>query len=366
MRTLVSVQKIVSTAPIEGADRIEIANVLGWQCVTQKSNGFKPGDLIAYFEIDSLIPLDIPQFSFLRKKDTETHARIKTIKLKGKFAQGLILPLSEIEAILKVKEPDKVLTFAEGDDLTELLGVTKWEPEIPAQLAGKVVSSFPSFVSKTDETRIQSCPGVLDTYKDEKVFITEKLDGSSITIFYVNRNQPGLPTKYLEDNQDEMIFGVCSRNLCIARSADNSFWKAVEILDIENKLKALGKPIVLQGELIGLGVCGNKLGLTSLDIKLFNIADPTTRTYYNFEDFIATAKALQLGTVPILDEHIGVNLGTYNVEQFVNLSMAYSKLNPKVWREGIVVRPLVEKEVRGLGRLSFKVINPQFLVKYDT
>ena len=363
MRTLVSVQKIVSTAPIEGADRIELAYILGWQCVTQKSNNFKPGDLVAYFEVDSLVPLDVPQFEFLRKKEDQTQARIKTIKLKGKFAQGLILPLDTITEIIQAKTHSNTpITYDEGDDLTETLGVLKWEPEIPAQLAGQVVGLFPSFVSKTDETRIQSAPSVLEKNIGLPVFITEKLDGSSITVFYVKRNQPGLPAKYLEGNDDEMIFGVCSRNLCVSRTEDNAFWKATEILDLKDKLIAYGKPIVLQGELIGPGVQHNKLNFPSLTVRWFNVGDPETRTYFNFKEFTSTIKDLGLETVPILAQDIPLD---FTVDQLVTYSIGRSKFNDKVWREGIVVRPMEEQQERHLGRFSFKVINPEFLVKYD-
>lgn len=360
-RKLASVQKIISTSPIEGADRIEIANVLGWQCVTQKSNGFKPGDLVCYFEIDSLIPLNHPQFEFLRKKVDQGAARIKTIKLKGKFAQGLILPLSVIEEVLKANKVD-VVNFNEGDDLTDLLGVTKWEPEIPAQLAGQVVGLFPSFVSKTDETRIQSCPSILEYHKGTKMYVTEKIDGSSITVFYVPRNQPGLPSKYLEGNDDEWIFGVCSRNLCVAKTEGNAYWKAVEMLDLEQKLKNYGKPIVLQGELHGTGIQKNKLGLTSLRIAWFNVGDPTDRTMKSKDEFLSILKELDLTSVPIL--HHGLPLD-FTVEQLVVMSIGKSTFNQQVWREGLVFRPEIEQEVKHLGRFSFKVINPEFLLKYD-
>lgn len=362
MRTLVSVQKIVGTRPIEGADRIEVANVLGWQCVTQKSNNFKPGDLVAYFEIDSLIPLDVPQFEFLRKKEGETHARLKTIRLKGEISQGLILPLSIISEIRHGKNPAAESFFKEGDDLTEELGVTKWEQELAAHLRGQVVGQFPVFISKTDETRIQSCPSVLTKNVGLRCFSTEKLDGSSTTVFYVPRDTPGLPAKYLEKTEDEWIFGVCSRNLCVAKADDNAFWKAAEILDLESKLKAHGAPIALQGELVGPGVQNNKLQLKSLTVYWFNVADPVKREYYAFKEFKDTIAALGLQTVPILEEDFELN---HTVDQLVVKSIGKSALNKDVWREGIVVRPHIERQERGLGRFSFKVINPEFLLKYN-
>lgn len=357
-RKLASIQKIISTSPIEGADKIEIANVLGWQCVTQKSNNFKPGDLVVYFEIDSLIPIRAWS-AFLQKKPEQTEARLKTIKLKGQVSQGLILPISAIEVDGIALDPSK---YNEGDDITDLLGITKWEAEIPAQLRGQVVGLFPAFISKTDETRIQSCPSVLEKNKGLECFITEKVDGSSITVFMVPRDTPGLPVKYLENNEDEYIFGVCSRNLCVAHAEDNAFWKAVEILDLENKLKAYGKPIVLQGELYGQGVQRNKLQELSLKIAWFNVADPLTRRYFNFDEFKQTIEELGLTTVPIVDENFILN---HDVNQLVTLSIDKSKLNNKIWREGIVIRPKVEMQERHLGRFSFKVINPEFLLKYD-
>ncbi len=357
-RKLASIQRIIGTSPIEGADRIEIANVLGWQCVTQKSNNFKPGDLVVYFEIDSLIPIT-GWSSFLQKKPEQTEARLKTIKLKGQFSQGLILPISTIEVEGKPLDPSK---FNEGDDLTDLLGIKKWEPEIPAQLRGQVIGLFPGFVSKTDETRIQSCPSVLEKNKGLVCFVTEKVDGSSITVFRVPRNTPGLPVKYLEGNDDEWIFGVCSKNLCVAYAEDNAFWKAVELLDLKTKLETYGKPIVLQGELYGQGIQKNKLQLTSLRIGWFNVVDPLTRRYFDFEEFKNTINELALTTVPILDDNFVLN---HDVPQLVTMSIGKSKLNESVWREGIVIRPKVEMEERHLGRFSFKVINPEFLLKYD-
>lgn len=360
-RKLVSVQKIVSTEPIPGADRIEIARVLGWQCVTQKSNNFKPGELVAYFEVDSLVPLDVPQFAFLRKKETDTHARIKTIKLKGHFAQGLILPLNIINEVVKSKTGwTHDIVYLEGDDLTEALGVEKWEPPIPAQLAGKVVGLFPGFVSKTDETRLQAIPSVLEKYKGTTFVVTEKLDGSSITVFYVPKDTPGLPAKYLE-SPEENIFGVASRNLCISYDEENAYWKAVKALNLEETMRRIGKPMVFQGELIGPGVQKNKLKQDELSIRWFNAIDPITRKAYNHNTARELFNEYGITGVPVL----GNVVLNHTVDQLVLSSIGNSMLAPTVSREGIVMRPLEELEDEKVGRLSFKVINPEFSIKFD-
>lgn len=362
-RKLASIQKIAKIEDIkflnaegveETAQNIVKAHVLGWQCVTQRSNNFKEGDLVVYFEVDSVLPAR-PQWEFLRKKPDETSFRIKTIKLKGQFAQGLILP---IESIPELKEVDE---FEEGLDLTSILGIIKYEPEIPAQLAGQVMGDFPGFVSKTDETRIQTCPGVLVKRKGEKMVAAEKIDGSSITVFYVPRNTPGVPSKYL-DSEDEWIFGVCSRNLSIKFDEGNAFWKAVMFYNLEQKLRERGKPIVLQGELHGAGIQKNKYKMEVVRIAWFNVVDPIKREYYNYKEFKDTIQELGMDTVPILDENFVLD---HTVDQLVTYSIGKSVLNSGVWREGIVLRPHIESEERYLGRFSFKVINPEFLVKFN-
>ena len=205
-RKLASVQRVIGTESIEGADRIEIVKVLGWQCVTQKSNNLKPGSLVVYFEVDSLLPA-VPQFEFLRKKPDQTEFRLKTIRLKGKYSQGLVLPLDHCyyegahgKIVLKAYGDDNpaspyIKYVNEGDDLTDFLGIKKYEPEIPAQLRGKIEGGFPYFIPKTDEPRIQGCPGVLERNKGTPMYITEKIDGTSLTAYYYSLPNSDLPHK---------------------------------------------------------------------------------------------------------------------------------------------------------------------------
>ena len=319
---------------------------------------------MCYFEVDSLIPLNHPDFEFLRKRPEDTAARIKTIKLKGKFSQGLILPLDTIKPVYLANNGNTgIFNAIEGNDLTAALGVTKYEAPIPTELAGITMGPFPSFVSKTDETRIQAAPNVLERHRGKVMYVTEKLDGSSITVFLVPKNHPGLPRKYVEESTDDrLIFGVASRNMCIKESADNAYWRAVRSLDIENKLRDYGVPIILQGELIGPGVQGNKLKRDKLEIRWFNVIAPVSREIYNFGSAQFTLRALGLESVPVLYSKFDLD---HTVDDLVALSRAKSILNPDVWREGIVVRPRHPCEDEELGNLSFKVINPEFLVKYD-
>jgi RNA ligase (TIGR02306 family) len=115
MRYQAHVEKIISIAPIPDADRIEKATILGWEVVVQKKDGFKLGDLVVYIEIDSLLP-DNANFEFMRKYKF----RVKTIKLKNQVSQGLVIPISMLPNNIQVKE---------GMDVSEILGITKYDPE---------------------------------------------------------------------------------------------------------------------------------------------------------------------------------------------------------------------------------------------
>ena len=346
-RKLASIQKVSELFPIEGADKIEGCSVLGWQCVVQKGE-FKPGDIGVYFEIDSVLPSDKPEFAFLEPRKY----RIRTIRLRKQIAQGLMLPLSKITYA-------DLSSFQEGDDVTELLGVQKYEPpeesEDGANFRSRRRGVFPSFLRKTDELRIQSVPGFLDRHRGKTFYATEKVDGSSVTLFYLQDALYGKESGY---------FGVCSRNMEVMKddgdSYRNAFWEAVENFDLENKIKSLGANICVQGELVGTGIQKNKYKLTDRKIFLYSAYDVVTQRYINRDSLVQIANALGLDTVPMLGEFV-LN---HTVSELVEMSRGYSKLNPATLREGIVCRPIEECGDPETGRASFKAIQPEFLLKY--
>lgn len=336
MRKLASIQRIKALDPIEGADAIERATVLGWQLVVKKGD-YQVGDLAVYCEIDCLMP-DRPEFEFLKPRGM----RIKTIRLRGQISQGICFPLSILPEGFEIKE---------DADCTAALGVTKYEPPIPAYLSGTVKGKFPWFIPKTDETRVQVLQDVLDKYKGEKCYVTEKVDGSSVT-YYLNNNE----------------FGVASRNLELLEDDENSLWKVARELDIENKLRSLGKNMALQGELIGEGIQSNILRLRGQTVAVFNAFEIDTAKYLNYYELKQLLETLQLPMVPVLaTDYILEN----DIEAIIRRATIKSLLCPDVWAEGIVIRPLQEITDVGLtdnnlhnNRVSFKAINPEYLLKY--
>ncbi len=329
MRQLASIQKIKALEPIENADTILKATVLGWQLVVKKDE-FQVGDLCVYCEIDSVMP-DREEFQFLKPRGM----RIKTIRLRGQISQGICFPLSIL--------PEGV-TIRENIDVTEILGITKYEPPIPVNLAGIVRGIFPSFIPKTDETRVQILQDLIDKYQGELCYFTEKLDGASVT-YYLNQGD----------------FGVCSRNLDLLETPDNTLWKVARELKVEEKLRSLNANFALQGELIGAGIQGNKYKLSGQTVYFFNWFNIDESRYLDFTDFVNQVQSLGWKTVPILHENYPLE---NDINRLVALSINRSVLNPNIQREGIVIRPLQEKYDL-TGRVSFKVINPEFLLKYE-
>lgn len=339
MRKLASIKRIDTIEPIEGADMIELATVGGWKVVVAKNVGHKEGDMVVYCEIDSFLPIE-PEFEFLRKNsykkmvDGTEGFRLRTRKLRNQVSQGLILPMSVFG--------DFGWTAYEGLDVTEMLGITKWDPPVPANLVGVAKGNFPSFIQKADEERCQNLKKEYEGWKDsnEEFYVTEKLDGSSATFYH-------------RDGE----FGICSRNLELERNEDNTFWKVAKELKIEEKLKELGRNISIQGELIGEGIQKNRYKIKGHTVRFFNVFDIDKFEKVSYDDFVKTiGEDLELQTVPITVVP-GFKLPE-TIDDLLKMAEAKSIMNDKAEREGVVIRSRDNK-------ISFKAISNKFLLKSE-
>ena len=337
-RKLATVRIITDIKPIEGADMIELATVGGWNVVVAKNVGHKVNDKVVYCEIDSFLPIR-EEFEFLRKSSYKKMGdqegfRLKTIRLRGQVSQGLILPIG----VLPITEFATAHNLPEGMDVTEMLGIVKYEPPIPAELAGKVKGQFPSFLRKTDEERVQNLVKEYEEYRIQskhQFYITEKLDGSSAT-FYLNNGE----------------FGVCSRNLELLETEGNTFWKVAREMDLENKLRQYGRNLSLQGELIGEGIQGNPYKIKGHTVKFFNVFDIDKQQRVGINEFLTIMDELNLDFVPYLE--VPAMLPN-TVEGMLKYAEGKSRLNDKTEREGVVVRSMDNT-------ISFKAISNNFLL----
>lgn len=347
MRKLASIKTIDKLEPIDGADRIELATIGGWKVVVAKDVGHQEGNKVVYCEIDSFLPVE-PEFEFLRKSsykklvDGTEGFRLKTIRLRGQYSQGLILPLEDAINVMKRKNGEVYHEMLElNKDVSDSLGIVKYEPPIPANLAGLVKGQFPSFIQKTDEERIQNLSSELQEWKKENItfYMTEKLDGSSATF-------------YLRDGE----FGVCSRNLDLLETEDNTYWKVARELNIEEKLRELGRDIAIQGELIGEGIQKNPYKIKGHTVRFFNVFDIDKFEKSSRDEFLEIIiDKMGLETVPV---HMLPLPLTHDVAGLLELAEGKSQLNKDTEREGLVIRSLDNK-------ISFKAISNKFLLKNE-
>jgi hypothetical protein len=355
MRRLATIRTIKNIKPILNADAIECAIVDGWECVIAKKDNFKIDDLVIYIEIDSIVP-DKPEFEFLRDRKF----RVRTIKLRGQVSQGLVLPISILPKG----------NYKLDDDVTDILGVKKYDPQ--AEQERKLFEEkqsksknpfikilmqfkwfrklyikpkkggFPSWIVKTDEERIQNKTAMFEIEKElGTVFsITEKIDGQSGTYF----------VKKFGKKSD---FGVCSRNILLSKPDNSSYWTIAKQLDIENVLRQLlndyqATQIILQGEILGTGIQGNKYNINGYDFYAFNLIIDNRKL--SQDEMQIKLGAVDIKCVPYIDAFCLKE----TIADMVEIAKGKSVLNG-IKREGIVCRNYDRN-------ISFKIINPDFLL----
>ena len=380
-RALAYIQHVTNIRPIDGADNIEQCNVLGWNLICKKGE-FHEGDPCVYIEIDSKVP-EREEFEFLRAKGF----KVKTMKL-GKFnciSQGLAMPQSAFK---------ELAGLSEGTDVTDILGIKysvqednarkgngdpnakyksmaarhqkifkkKWARWMMRRSWGRNVMffffgkkkdnprGFPTFVSKTDEERVENQPWRIG---DGKTYLaTEKLDGTSCTYALERKGR------------NKFEFYVCSRNV---RQQDekqecyhdhNIYWDLAFKYNIEQHLKDFLnqfpqlKWVCIQGEGVG-SVQGNPLKLTEDDLYVFNFKESQTGRWSSMAG-AGQVREWGMKWVPILGE---VQMPD-TMEELKVLATGKSRVNPEVMREGIVYRSLD-------GSDSFKNVSREYLLKHN-
>lgn len=366
-RKLASVQTIKAIKPIEGADRIEIVQVLNWDCVAKKGE-FKVGDLVIYFEIDSLLP-EIPVFEFLKGSSWSQKLnkyKISTHKFRNQISQGLVMPLHSIDDIefqITGKVTKIPYNCEEGEDLTELLKIEKYEPPVSNGPLGEIIS-HEWYVPKTDEERIQVCaedilPKYISSIQDSW-YASIKLDGTSCTAGLFD-------DAFLIGGRNQWYVGPNFYTETVKKYGDLEA-KCKEYLEVN------GEYVVFQGELCGPGIQGNKLGLTEKEWFIFNVFVSKTGTYDSYtkvdlDTMIDICADFNLRIVPIVatkekfhfeeasDESIDILVSTLlQYADTFRYRDYFEDASPNQIAEGLVFR------MNDMTN-SFKVISNKFLLK---
>lgn len=346
MRKQASIQRIWEIEPIDGADKIELAHVLGWQCVVNKGQ-FQPMDIGIYFEIDSFLPIR-EEFEFMRSssyKKTDIMGegfKLRTMRFRGQISQGLLLPVSQF--------PEIPSTVEVGDDVTELLGVRKWEIEERATTGGTVIGNLPYDIPHTDETRVQENPELIDAFAGLEYYISTKMDGSSHSI-----------------GVDENGFHVTGHNYEYKDDGASSFYNLVKERKYQERVEALVKDLglrtlTIQGELCAPGIQRNRLRLAKPEWYVFTIRENGKRV--GLKRMLELCKMLDFVHVPI--EEVDVDLPSKYPTVETLLERADGDYPNGGKKEGIVIRP-TEPVFCPLisASLSMKVVSNKYLLKNE-
>ena len=346
MRKLASIQRIWKIEPIDGADRIELAHVLGWQCVVNKGQ-FQEMDLAVYFEVDSFLPV-APEFVFLRassyrKTDIMGEGfRLRTMKFRGQISQGLLIPVKVFPVI-----PDDVEL---GTDVTELLGVKKWEIEERITTGGTMIGTLPYDIPHTDETRVQAEPGLIQEFAGLEYYISTKMDGSSHSV--------GI---------DENGFHVTGHNYEYKDDGNSPFYELVKSTDLRAKMEAFAvdhnlSSFTIQGELCAPGIQKNRLKLTKPAWYVFTVRENGKRVSLN--RMLEVCATLGLENVPI--EEVGTDLPAKYPTVEALLERADGNYPKGGKKEGIVIRPTEPVYCELISAaLSMKVVSNKYLLKNE-
>lgn len=341
----IAVHIIESVRNHPNADRLDLATLhgMGWTFVVGRDQ-YKPGDAVVYFPIDSVLPESIQETLGLKGKLSKN--RVKTIRLRGEYSQGLVASPADLG----------ITEYLPEEDLAERLGVTKYEPPTLLTKQGRI-SPLPATVSHYDIENVQNFPVQFEDLLDQFVYITEKVEGSH---FAISLDADG-------------VYTVCSRNCTIERDGDKpntwldvaETWGGKERLDrVRTYLKEQGYvhaagTLTLRGELIGPGIQGNIYGLNSPKVLFFDLEinqQPVPPSL-----FIEAMSALGIETVPLLE--YDVHLETWLAgKSLLDASTGQSVL-AQTLREGIVVKPMVEQRDSAMGRLFFKARSLAYLDK---
>lgn len=343
-RKMASIQKVAEIKPINGADAIEACRINGWWVVAKKDE-FKVNDLVVYFELDSWIPHDLAPFLSKGKEPREYNGVkgevLRSAKLRGQISQGLILPVDYVEGkpfIVGYFLEDGIGTMVmvtEGQDVTLELGIQKYEPPIPANLAGQVVGQFPTqYAPKTDQERIQNIFEELP--KGHTWEVTMKLDGSSFSLMKIDGEIRPCSRNLELKNNDE------NKNNTLVRLANEI---APNISDVDN--------IVIQMESMGEGIQGNKEKLTGHHAYVFDIFDVTTQQYYTSQERIKFCEDHNLVHTPVIDAQM--NIDNLSLDEILDMADGPS-INAK-YREGLVFKSNNDPSI------SFKAISNKWLLK---
>ncbi|MCA9636242.1 MAG: RNA ligase (ATP) [Myxococcales bacterium] len=346
----------VTIEPHDNADALEIARVGDYRSIVRKGQ-FATGDLVAYIPEQALVPDPLLEAMGLRGRLAGKDAnRVKAIKLRGVLSQGLVL---EARA-----------GWSEGDDVAAELGIVKWEPPVPSTMNGQVYPAGLDRCARYDIENFKAYPDVL--VDGEAVVFTEKIHGTWCQLALLPEGAAGPEGRLVVSSK-----GLASKGLAFLPEApenrDNLYLRVARHLEVERRISdafkatlAAGAPVFVLGEVFGAGVQDLGYGArTDRDRGLgFRVFDAYTGWfgqggYLSDGELDAACAALDLPRVPILYR------GPFSREVMREHTDGRETVSGSGLhiREGIVMRPQIERHHPELGRVQLKSVSERYLLR---
>lgn len=394
MSTFACVVTPIVIHPHPNAEKLELAQVADYRCVVGKGL-YQTGDLVAYIPEAAIVPeWAMKHFGYWNEEKNQgllagsNHDRVKAVKLRGEVSQGLVFPVGKILET-EVFQNDIATTIIEGDDVKDLLGITKWEPPIPVGMAGEVYNAGQEITVNYDIENLKAYPDVL--VEGEEVIFTEKLHGTSFQIGMLPMYDKGNRSKYFHEGhfqagvgESAACFfigskGLGAKGLCFKdneANVNNVYVRAAKKYDLFEKMIKLrqflqetndiiNEPIILQGEVYGAvqdltyGAKQGEIFFRAFDIC---IGERSFRRYFSEDLFAKAIEIMGLDRCPVLYK------GPYSKEKILELTHhTKSVVCPTQISEGGVVKPTKERHDSRIptmgGRVILKSINEDYLLR---
>ena len=336
---IVEVCRIEKIYPHPNADALELAHIKGWQCVVSLGK-YHVGDLVTYIPIDSMIPVEhsnrwnITKYLSVKSASNDMDltveaGRVRCARLRGEPSFGVIIDREDPE-------------WEEGRDVKSHYGIFKYIPPIKPT-AGDAEVDHPLFVNYTDIENLRNFPDILE--EGEEVVVTEKLHGTNCRVGAI---------------EGELMAG--SKGLRRKRPSEESissniYWFPLTIPEVASLVEFGGanhRQFILFGEVYGSKIqelhygCKGKLGFRAFDI----LGDGK---YLDYDLFLKLCRDFEVETVPLLYR------GKYSLAKIRELSEGDTTLGAAHIREGVVVKPAVERIDPKVGRVAMKYIGDAYL-----
>ena len=342
----------------DNADALELARIKDYRAVVA-TGIHKDGDLVAYIPEQAIVPnWLIEKMGLTGRLAGSKKNRVKAVKLRGKLSQGLVLPLikSDCGCVHTIQNDTNTLTVQLGTDVTEFLGITKYEPTIPSHMAGEVFNANGDTI-KFDIENIKNHPDVL--VDDEDIVITEKLhgtwacfgkcdDGRIITSKGLSKR--GLAFKMNEANEHNLYIKTYHK-------LESNYVAALNAAAEANCTPS----VYILGEIYGTGIQDLQYGDSGVYFRAFDIyvGRPGNGRYLNYDEFVEVCERFEIERCPILYR------GPYSrtiVDVHTNGKETVSGSAICI-REGGVVKPTIERRDYNLGRVHLKSISEAYLLR---